>query len=78
VQTVKHFEAGKTYFHRWIGDADLISNYKIDKRTASSIWIRGKRFKVIHHLSGYEFIFPCGRYSMAPVLNATNEVKDHA
>ncbi len=70
------FEARKTYFFRYICDADSRVEIKIERRTAKSVWITGdgythERRAIKIDDSGTEFIFPEGRYSMAPVLRAS-------
>lgn len=67
-QVVK-FEPGKTYATRSVCDADCIIRATIDRRTARSVWVDGKAFRVDVY-DGAEFIRPWGRYSMSPVIRA--------
>jgi len=74
---MKTFETGNTYKMRWIGDADLVTEIKVVKRTATRITIRDidteelKSCKIRFYQNS-EYILPTGQYSMAPVLRATN------
>lgn len=71
------FKIGNTYKMNWIGDSELKTFIKIIKRTDKSVTIKDmdtgapKRFK-INIYDNSEYIFPTGRYSMAPVLRAKN------
>ena len=67
------FESGKTYYATSICDSNCRWEFTVTKRTDKSIWINDKRFSV-NDLSSDEFIFPLGRYSMAPMLRASREV----
>lgn len=61
------FEAGKTYNPRNLKDADAIT---VIERTAKFITTsEGQRFGM-KIANGVEFIYPCGRYSMCPVIRA--------
>ena len=75
------FEAGSTYEHGWINDADSSTQWVIVRRTASTVWAReagstgnGAAFRVKINADGVECIKPFGTYSMAPTLTAENEV----
>ena len=71
------FEIGKTYTHGWIGDSNLHTSWTVIKRTAQTITITDgretKTCKIIKQLSEYrnaESVYPCGKYSMCPILSA--------
>jgi hypothetical protein len=75
--TMKTFKTGNTYKMNWIGDSELKTFIKIVKRTAKQVTIQDVRTKEekrckINVYDGAEYIFPTGRYSMAPTLNAKN------
>jgi hypothetical protein len=67
------FTVGRTYTCRSIGDHNCIWSFVVTSRTEKSVVIFGngevKRCK-IHDEGEGEFIFPLGRYAMAPVLRA--------
>lgn len=70
------FELNQTYQMRFIGDSELIVPVTILKRTAKTVTFKEgvqepKRGKV-HVSDEGEFIYPCGRYSMAPICRAAN------
>jgi len=70
------FITGKTYGTRSIGDHDCIFKGTVMKRTAKTVTINcqheiAKRCKIHHDEDGDEFIFPFGRYSMAPIFRAS-------
>lgn len=72
-QTVK-FEAGMTYYYRFIGDSDLAVPCKITKRTSKTITYveldENKTYtKRIRESFGVECV-SIASYSMAPVLFA--------
>ena len=73
------FTVGKVYTTRFIGDSNIILNFKIIHRTASTVIIEdmktgeAKKCRIIKKLSEYrgaESIYPMGQYSMAPILSA--------
>ena len=72
-ETVK-FEAGNTYYYRFIGDSDLVVKCKVTKRTAKTITYveldENKTYtKRIRESFGVECV-SIASYSMAPVLFA--------
>ena len=72
-ETVK-FEAGKTYYYRFIGDSDLVVKCKVTKRTEKTITFididENKTYtKRIRESFGVECV-SIASYSMAPVLFA--------
>ena len=71
------FEIGKTYSMRSICDYNCIWSYKVIARTEKTITISdGKEVKtcrinkVYSEYNNTETIFPLGKYSMCPTLNA--------
>lgn len=71
--TIK-FEAGKTYYYRFIGDSDLVVKCKVTKRTEKTITFidldEDKTYtKRIRESFGVECV-SIASYSMAPVLFA--------
>ena len=73
IETVK-FEAGKTYYYRFIGDSDLVVKCKVTKRTEKTITYveldENKTYtKRIRESFGVECV-SIASYSMAPVLFA--------
>ena len=71
------FKINDTYRMNWIGDSELKTPVKIIGRTKKTVLIidlhskEQKRCKINSH-ANHEYIFPAGRYSMAPVLKASN------
>ena len=73
---MKTFTANTEYQMNWICDSDLITIVKVVGISKKSVTIEDlsgpnnlKRCK-IHIHNNEEYIFPTGRYSMAPVLKA--------
>lgn len=81
------FEVGRVYEHNFIGDSDARVQWKVLTRTASTMTIKQvgaghkdsvtgltqgeeKRVKINSDAQG-EFVYPMGRYSMAPILRAS-------
>ena len=76
------FIIGKRYFHRFACDHDAMASYIVVKRTAKSLWVKNdssevirKKINVYNISDDCEFIYPLGRYSMAPMLKASNTIK---
>jgi len=72
---MKTFKTNSTYTTRFIGDADSVLNGLIIKRTAKTVTIdtgslNGVKRCKIHSFDGVEKIWPCGKYSMAPIFSA--------
>jgi hypothetical protein len=66
------FEIGTTYSTRMIGDHNAIVRITVAARTAKTIvTTEGKRLR-IYEYNGDERVNPCGRYSMAPVISASD------
>ena len=68
------FEAGMTYYYRFIGDSDIVVKCKVTKRTAKTITYveldENKTYtKRIRESFGVECV-SIASYSMAPVLFA--------
>ena len=76
------FEAGKTYMTRSICDYQCIVRVQVISRTPKTIradiGASGvKTLKIGVNVAGVEFVRPWGRYSMAPIVDAT-DTKDLA
>ena len=71
------FVVGSAYVHGWAGDSTLFSRYTVIKRTKCFVWLRDysdgaeRKCKVERH-DGVEQCSPLGRYSMSPLLRASN------
>ena len=67
------FTVGQTYASRCIGDADLVTEYKVVSRSKSFVTLEtegkiiGKK-KVLTSECGAEYCKPEGDYSMCPIL----------
>jgi hypothetical protein len=76
---MEKFQPGSTYKHRWICDASLISEIQVTRRTDKTVFFidpdshEEKKAK-IHRSEDSEFFYPCGKYSMCPVLRAKNKI----
>lgn len=75
---IKQFVEGREYATSSICDHNCIYRFKVTRRTAKSVWITGSQVsgptrRTIHVSDDSEFIFPHGRYSMAPVLRANRD-----
>jgi len=70
---LKQIEAGQTLTGRSVCDYECIFSALVVDRKGAFATIKFqnnlKRVKV-HQADGSEFIFPSGRYSMAPILRA--------
>lgn len=68
------FEVGLNYSMNFICDAGLHVTFKCIKRTGKTVTLQSKHDKVTKKLgtdsSGMEYIYPYGKYSMAPILRA--------
>lgn len=75
---MKTFEVGKSYYARSICDHECIFAYTVTARTAKTVTLYdikmetniGKRKITV--LDNEETIFPKGKYSMAPMVRASN------
>jgi len=71
---MERFEVGKTYTVTSICDHECVFSFRINRRTAKSVWITGGRVhnerRKISIWDGSEVIYPLGKYSMAPMLRA--------
>ena len=69
------FQAGATYQTPSICDHNCIFSYTVISRTEKTVTIksriRGQRRCKISVFGGVETIFPEGRYSMCPVIDAS-------
>lgn len=75
----KQFEVGQSYATRSACDHDCIYAYKIERRTAKSVWIEieGKvERRTINTYSGVETFKPHGRYSMSATIMADRAEDD--
>ena len=71
---MKQFQAGKTYQTRSICDHNCIISVNIVARTAKTVKTSdGKTFRVTVYENREQFM-PWGRYSMAPIIDAEDEV----
>ena len=76
------FETGKIYQHGWIGDSTLKSSFGVQKRTAKTVTLFSaepkvitRRIKIIQvNGQAVETVMPYGKFSMAPILKASNPV----
>lgn len=68
------FEVGKTYQTRSLCDSDCVISVTISARTANTVIVEGKRFRIAV-IEGVESIKPWGSYSMAPIVRATGVVE---
>lgn len=67
------FEVGVSYFCRSACDSECIWNFRIIRRTESSVWVDvdGKTVRRgLRVWDGVEKFEPFGRYSMSPVVSA--------
>lgn len=71
------FEVGKKYTHGWIGDHDLKTTWEVVKRTACTVTIKEddciRTCRIDKYLTekyGNEHIYPYGKYSKCPILQA--------
>lgn len=68
------FVAGAMYQGRLIGDADSVIRLTVSKRTEKTITTsEGKSLRVALTHDGCEFVRPCGRYSMSPIIRADRQ-----
>jgi len=72
------FEAGKTYSTRSIGDSNCAVTLSVISRTAKTIkaqTVFGIKTLRISTYGNAEQVSPWGRYSMAPIIDATDLVQ---
>ena len=76
---MKRFEIGSTYRMGWIGDSDLVTYFKVLKRTELTVQIEDQTTgekrtcriqKDLSAMNKAETVKPYGSYSMAPSLHA--------
>lgn len=76
--TAAKFVKDEIYKTRYIGDADLICFWEVQKVTAKQVTVlcletnEVKTVKIYTDNDGNEFCFPDGKYSMALQIRATN------
>ena len=68
------FQPGKTYSTRSICDHDCIISITVESRTAKTIKTTAGKSLRIASYDGVEMVRPWGRYSMAPIIDATDLV----
>jgi len=73
----QRFKTGTIYETRLLTDWDIVLRYEIVKRTEKSVWIKDLKSKNarvkrcgVKVFSGVETIYPEGRYSLCPILDA--------
>ena len=70
------FHCGTEYTTRSICDSECVFTVNIIRRTAKSVWIKDMNGETVRRsiqvVDGCEQFFPYGKYSMAPVIKATN------
>jgi hypothetical protein len=76
---VVQFKVGGVYECRSVCDSGCRWTFAVVRRTDSTVWIReGEAGEVkarrVSVYDGREQVFPSGKYSMAPILNATSGV----
>jgi hypothetical protein len=80
------FELGKKYTCKSVGDHNCTFCFEVESRTEKMVTVRkienwtGSRAILSNKVKVFvdgeeEYIYPMGRYSMAPVLRATQEYK---
>ena len=72
------FEVGKSYATRSICDSECIIRVHVVSRTAKTIKAhtsKGERVLRINEYQGIEQVSPWGRYSMSPIVDATDLVR---
>ena len=67
------FEIGNKYYCISVCDQNCRWEYAVTKRTEKSIWIGENRFQIATDGES-EYIYPLGKYSMAPVLRSIRKV----
>ena len=69
---MNNFEVGKNYQTRSICNHECIFRGTVIKTTAKTITLDVKGFGIktckVHEYNGEQFVFPLGRYSMAPTF----------
>ena len=72
------FEIGKNYSHKYIGDSNLFTTYKVLSRTKCFLKIQEQfcqkeqpilRVKIFNY-QGFENCYPVGNFSKCPILSA--------
>ena len=84
MESIKRFEVGKSYYTRSACDHTCIFVYKVLKRTDKNVYLqeegtssRVKRKKIfLDERSGKEYCLPDGSYSMCPVIDAEDILRD--
>lgn len=79
--TATRFEPGKVYRQSFVGDSALYCYFRIDRRTAKSVWItqlysngreevKGRKAVALSYDGREETFKPFGTYSMCMVVGA--------
>ena len=71
------FEVGKSYATRSVCDHNCIFSITVARRTAKTITTtEGKRLGIrpLSYGVAHESVMPYGRYSMAPIIDASEQV----
>jgi len=71
------FQTNKTYSMRFICDSSLVVCWTVTKRTAKTLTIINANTQEIKKcrvkiICDEEIVYPLGKYSMAPILRASN------
>jgi len=79
---MKQFKTGRTYSTNLACSSSTWLTYKVTRRTQKSVWLSKRhpgtgefgepKRRAIHTFGDEEAVFCDGRYSMAPVLRATD------
>ena len=72
------FEVGKTHATCSICNSDCWFSYKVIKRTKCTVTLFDESYGIekrrkIQEYNGSEFVYPEGKYSMCPTLNAERD-----
>lgn len=65
------FQAGRTYWGRFICNAESIISLTVAKRTAKTITTTDGKLLRVWVYAGEECVRPLGNYSMAPIIGAS-------
>ena len=78
---IMKFEVGKKYFCSSICDSNCIFEFEVVKRTEKTVTIKDfmgeTKRKKINTENGIEYIYPVGKYSMAPTLRSNKVVEQN-
>ncbi len=80
----KSFEVGKSYYGQFMSESDYFDNkliIKVLKRTKTMLtylYNNKEQKSKIYNTQLYEYVFPTGRYSMAPMVTSEREYQPEA